>query len=457
MDPTPRLATLGQIDYALTDLSHRDLDEYYHGFANRVLWPICHYRLDLADLSERDAEGYFRVNARFAARLAAMLRPDDLIWVHDYHLIPMANYLREMGCTNHIGFFLHIPWPAAGIASALPSYERILRSFAAYDLVGFQTEADAANFADCIAQSGGKASGAGRCEAFGRSFEIGAFPIGIDTAAFSRTARLAENNAAVKRMRASLEGRSLIIGVDRLDYSKGIKQRIEAFSTFIERSPQAAKARVTMLQITPKSRSEVPEYAMLQREVAEEVGRLNGQWGDIDWTPLRYTHKVMSQTVLGGLYRMARIGLVTPLRDGMNLVAKEYVAAQSPDNPGVLILSQFAGAAAELSSALIVNPYDIEGTAAAIGQALDMPLEERKERWEDMMTVLSANTIGDWTKKFLEALGHDAGLDTEAADAEPAHAAPAVLDLPGGRAVKVSIETGPGSKDKAASAPGYRH
>ncbi|HEX3495477.1 MAG TPA: trehalose-6-phosphate synthase, partial [Methylocella sp.] len=233
-----------------------------------------------------------------------------------------------------------------------------------------------------------------------------AFPIGIDTEAFAKEARAAEKSMTVKRTLASLEGRDLIIGVDRLDYSKGLKHRIEAFCTFLERSPQAERARVTMLQITPKSRSEVPEYARLQRELAEEAGRVNGKLGDVDWTPLRYINKTMGRSALAGLYRIARIGLVTPLRDGMNLVAKEYVAAQAPDNPGVLVLSQFAGAAHELKSALIVNPYDIEATAAAIARAYAMPLEERKDRWNALMAVLRANSIHDWTARFLQALGN---------------------------------------------------
>lgn len=450
IDPAPRISTFGPISYALSDLSRRDIDEYYHGFANRALWPICHYRLDLADLSERDAAGYFRVNAQFARGLAKMLRPDDLVWVHDYHLIPMAHCLRQMGRTNRMGFFLHIPWPAQGVAAALPAYERILRSLASYDLVGFQTPADAANFRECIVHAGGKIIDDGWCDAFGRRFQVDAFPIGIDTDAFNRDARAAEKNAGVKRMRASLDGRALIIGVDRLDYSKGIKQRIEAFSTFIERSPQAARARATMLQITPKSRSEVPEYAKMQREVAEAVGKVNGQWGDIDWTPLRYTHKVLSQSTLAGLYRMARVGLVTPLRDGMNLVAKEYVAAQSAEDPGVLVLSQFAGAAAELESALVVNPFDTEATAAAIARALAMPLDERKDRWNAMMAVLHANTIDHWTARFLQALGGDAEAQAAGDDA----------GLGGPAPLAAGVRPAADSDDEAAPAPiwtTYRH
>jgi trehalose 6-phosphate synthase len=238
--------------------------------------------------------------------------------------------------------------------------------------------------------------------------QVGAFPVGIDTEAFAQEARAAEKNSTVKRMLASLEGRALVIGVDRLDYSKGLKQRMEAFATFLELSQQAVRSRVTMLQVTPKSRSEVPEYARMQRELEEEAGRINGKHGDVDWTPLRYINKSLSHSTLAGLYRMSRIGLVTPLRDGMNLVAKEYVAAQSPDNPGVLVLSQFAGAAQELKTALIVNPYDIEATAVAIARAFAMPLDERKDRWNAMMAALRANSVHDWASHFLQALAHEA-------------------------------------------------
>lgn len=401
--------SFGSVSYAVSDLSRRDVEEYYHGFANRALWPICHYRLDLANLCRRESLAYFRVNEFFARRLGKLLRANDMVWVHDYHFIPMASFLRQLGCANRIGFFLHIPWPSPDIAAALPGYERLLRAFSAYDVIGFQTPTDAQNFRDCLVQSGaGRDLGDGFCEAYGRRFQVGAFPVGIDAEAFAQEARIAERNIVVKRVRASLEGRQLVIGADRLDYSKGICQRIQAFAAFLERCPQAAKARVTMLQVTPKSRSEVPEYEKIQREVAEEVGHLNGKFGDLDWAPLRYINKPMSQSALAGLYRIAKVGLVTPLRDGMNLVAKEYVAAQAPDNPGVLVLSQFAGAAQELKSALLINPYDIEGTAAAIERAFAMSLEERKDRWSAMMETLRANSVENWTSRFLQALGDEA-------------------------------------------------
>ena len=404
----PQCRTVGSLTYAVCDLTRHDIEQYYYGFANRTLWPICHYRLDLANLSESNAAAYFRVNEHFARQVHRLLRRDDIIWVHDYHLIPMARFLRQMGCTNRIGFFLHIPWPGPDVASALPAYQRILRSFGAYDVVGFQTEADADNFRDCLtAANAGRTASGDWCEIDGRRMQVGVFPIGIDTEAFAQEARGAEKSSTVKRTHASLDGRDLVIGVDRLDYSKGLKQRMAAFATFLERSPEATRARVTMLQITPKSRSEVPEYALMQRELEQEAGRINGKLGDVDWTPLRYINKPMSHSALAGLYRMSRIGLVTPLRDGMNLVAKEYVASQAPDNPGVLVLSQFAGAAQELTSALIVNPYDIEATAAAIASAFAMPLDERKDRWHALMGVLRANSVHDWASHFLQTLGNE--------------------------------------------------
>jgi trehalose 6-phosphate synthase len=407
-EPKPvQLHHVGPVTYAVSDLARRDLDDYYFGFANRALWPVCHYRLDLTGFSRRSTAGYFRANEFFARRLAPLLRPDDLIWVHDYHFIPLASYLREIGCVNRIGFFLHIPWPPSDVAGVLPAYDLLLRGFSAYDLVGFQTPLDADNFANGLTRQGlGRSLGGNFYEAFGRRFQVDAFPIGIDAEAFRAEAGRCERHPLVRRTKASLEGKQLIIGVDRLDYSKGIAQRIEAFSSFLENNP-AMRGRVTFLQITPKTRSEVPEYAEMQREVAEQIGSTNGKYGDLDWTPIRYTNRPVNHAALTGLYRMAGVGLVTPLRDGMNLVAKEYVASQSSADPGVLILSRFAGAAQELDGALLVNPYDTDATAVAMSRALTMPLEERQERWAAMMARVEENTVEHWCASFVEALMED--------------------------------------------------
>lgn len=404
-EPGPlSLQDQGKITYALTDLTDKDVEEYYFGFANRVLWPICHYRLDLAEYGRKEMAGYFRVNRFFAQRLAPLLKPDDVIWVHDYHLIPLAAELRQMGVRNKIGFFLHIPWPPADVLATMPVHEEIMRGLAAYDLVGFQTDHDLENFASCLRREEmGDALGDGWFSAGDRKFKGGAFAIGIETAAFAEFATKAASHVMVKKARQSIEDRDLIIGVDRLDYSKGITQRIDAFERFVTSTP-AHQRRVTYLQITPKSRSEVPEYEAMQRTVAEQAGRVNGALGTVDWVPIRYINKSVSRPILAGLYRLGRVGLVTPLRDGMNLVAKEYVAAQDPENPGVLVLSRFAGAARHLRGALLVNPYDIEGTANSLGRALNMPLEERRERWKRMMDYLLVHDVSRWCDDFLAEL-----------------------------------------------------
>ncbi len=404
----PEVVQAGNITFAVVDLSKQDHDEYYAGFANRALWPVCHYRLDLVQIDRSDTEGYFRVNRAFAASLAPLLRPDDIIWVHDYHFIPLASELRKLGCKNRIGFFLHIPWPPYEVASALPAYERLLRGLSAYDVAGFHTPQDVENFQQCLVREGmGEAVGPGEYQVDGRRIRTGAFPVGIDTEAFARAAIRGESNALVRRTRASLGERDLIIGVDRLDYSKGVKQRIESFSCFLKSNP-AFHNRVTYIQITPKSRSEVPEYKRMQHEIAEQAGWTNGNLGEVDWTPIRYVNRTVGHAALAGLYRMSQVGLVTPLRDGMNLVAKEFVAAQPPEDPGVLILSRFAGAAHELNCALVVNPYDTEACAAAIARALQMPLRERQERWTTMMERLRTNTVEAWCRQFLDCLADPA-------------------------------------------------
>jgi trehalose 6-phosphate synthase len=400
----PTVIETGNVTFCVLDLLKRDYDQYYAGFANRALWPICHYRLDLLQIDRKDRDGYFRVNRTFAKTLAPLLREDDLVWVHDYHFIPLAAELRRLGCRNRIGFFLHIPWAPPDVASALPAYRRLIEGLASYDVVGFHTPQDVDNFVRCLVRERiGRSVAPGLHEIGGRRLSIGAYPVGIDNEAFAGMAAKAERSAVVKGMAASMGGRSLIIGVDRLDYSKGITERIEAFSCFLRGNPNF-RNRVTYLQVTPKSRSEVPEYQSMQHQIAEQVGRTNGNLGEVDWVPVRYINKTIAHASLAGLYRLAEIGFVTPLRDGMNLVAKEYVMAQDPKRPGVLILSRFAGAAHELDSALLVNPYDTEATAAAIRQALEMPLSERRERWEAMVARLRDNGVETWCETFLAAL-----------------------------------------------------
>ena len=404
-DPDPtKIADHDNVTYATIDLRKDDHQEFYNGFANRVLWPILHYRLDLAEFTRRDLGGYFRVNEFFARHLEKLLKPDDTIWVHDYHLMPLAQALRERGHTNKIGFFLHIPFPPPEIVTALPNHDQLIPALCHYDLVGFQTEVDAANFSRYIANECGLSWAAGNAFHYGnRVVTIGTFPVGVETENFERLARRAIETTFVREVLGSLSGRAMIIGVDRLDYSKGIPERMNAFERFLANFHDW-RGKVTYLQITPRSRTDIAEYADIGRLVGEAVGRINGTYGEASWTPVRYINKAHSRTALAGLYRAARAGLVTPLRDGMNLVAKEFVAAQNPDDPGVLILSRFAGAAHECAAALLVNPYDPEGVAIAINRALAMPLEERRQRHAATYKVLVANDLSHWAERFMAAL-----------------------------------------------------
>jgi len=404
-DPGPaKLVEHDNIAYATVDLRKDDHQEFYNGFANRVLWPILHYRLDLAEFTRRDLGGYFRVNEFFAGHLEKLLKPDDVIWVHDYHLMPLAKALRERGHKNKIGFFIHVPCPPPEILTALPNHEQLIPALGQYDLVGFQTEIDAANFSRYLENESNLTRVDGDSFAVGgHVVRVGVFPVGVETEAFARLARRAIESEFVREVLDSLSGRAMIIGVDRLDYSKGLPERMNAFERFLNNFPDW-RGKVTYLQITPRSRTDIQEYADIGRLVGEAVGRINGTFGEASWTPLRYINKAHSRTALAGLYRAARAALVTPLRDGMNLVAKEFVAAQNADDPGVLILSRFAGAARECTAALLVNPYDPEGVAIAINRALSMPLEERRARQAANFKVLVANDLTHWAERFLATL-----------------------------------------------------
>jgi trehalose 6-phosphate synthase len=404
--------------YVVTDLSDEDYLEYYNGFANRVLWPILHYRIDLTEFNRRDLSGYFRVNRHFATELAKILQPDDVIWVHDYHLIPIANELRQRGFINRVGFFLHVPFPAPEVMAVLPNHQRLLPLLLQYDLVGFQTETDAGNFARyLLTEYRGPTrrvfeatDGQLVFSYAGRQTRIGAFPVGIDVGEFQRLARRAVRSPFVRDVIESLGDRALVIGVDRLDYSKGLIQRMEAFEHFLMLHPEWA-GKVTYLQIAPTSRSEIPEYHDLEHAVGAAAGRINGKYGDVSWTPIRYLNRAYSRSGLAGLYRSARAALVTPLRDGMNLVAKEYIASQDEEDPGVLVLSRFAGAAPECVGALLVNPYDAESVGSALATALEMPLAERRERHAASLARLRQNGGDVWSENFLHSLHLDPAGD----------------------------------------------
>ena len=394
----------GGVTTATIDLEDQDVEEYYNGYANRTLWPLFHDRIDLTEF-ERDFEGgYARVNRRFAETLAPLLQPDDLIWVHDYHMIPLGNELRKMGFDNRIGFFLHIPWPLTRLLLSLPTHRKMVESLFAYDVVGFQTEDWLDSFRHYVTRQLGATVGDGAMITHdGRTICAIADPIGIDTAEFEQTATSHDARLARERMYMSATGRAMIVGVDRLDYSKGLAERFQGYERFLQHHPER-RGLVFMLQIAPPSREKVNTYQEIRASLDSLSGHINGEYADMDWVPIRYVNKGYPRSELAGIYRAARVALVTPLRDGMNLVAKEYVAAQDPKDPGVLILSIFAGAAAQLKDAVLVNPYSAEEMADAIDIALRMPRDERIRRWKAMIETLRREDVYWWCDTFMDAL-----------------------------------------------------
>ena len=404
----------GAVTLATIDLDRADHDTFYLGFSNRVLWPVFHYRLDLAVFERALFEGYRRVNAGFARRLAPLLRPDDIVWVHDYHLIPLADELRALDVRNRIGFFLHIPLPPQQILAAIPAHEWLMRSLFAYDLVGLQSDTDLQHFERFVLnEARAEALPQGHFRAFGRIVRAGAFPIGIDVDEFMRLADDEDAREMYTMMREQYSKRKLLVGVDRLDYSKGLPQRLRTLRILLENYPEHRNV-ATLIQIASPTREDVDAYVRIRRELEHLAGSINGDFGELDWMPVRYMHRTISRKRLPGLLRAGKVALVTPLRDGMNLVAKEFVAAQDRDDPGVLVLSRFAGAAEQLREALLVNPHDLEGTAQAISRALAMPVGERRERHAALLARVREHDVHRWCRDYLHALAL-AHRDTRAA------------------------------------------
>ena len=385
-------------------LTQKDYREYYAGFSNSVLWPLLHYRLDLIDYRGADLRGYKRVNSKFAEALSPLLQEGDIVWVHDYHLIPLGHELRRQGHEQRMGFFLHIPFPPPEVLAAAPEHDWLVRSLFDYDLVGFQTGTDLNNFRQYVVeQCDGTVEEDGTVRAFGTSIRAACFPIGIDVDTFAEMARSKEAKAQIALLRKRSLERQQIIGVDRLDYSKGLPDRLRAFARLLELHPQNAK-QVTLMQIAPPTREDVEAYADIREELEALSGEINGRFADFDWTPVRYIHRFVPRNTLAALFRGSDVCLVTPLRDGMNLVAKEFVAAQDPKSPGVLVLSKFAGAAEDLKEALLVNPYDVDETAENLERALRMPLEERRARYRALMKRIRERDVHAWYRSFLAAL-----------------------------------------------------
>ena len=397
----------GNVTTVTIPMTDKDYAEYYLGFSNSVLWPLFHYRLDLVQFTPAFLQGYKRVNACFADALVPNLEPDDLIWVHDYHLIPFAAELRKRGCKQRIGFFLHIPFPPPEMLSAAPQHEWLADSLFQYDVIGFQTDTDLGNFLRYVEDHGhAETLEDGVIRLAGRSVVAGCFPVGIDVDSFAEMASHMDEDVQIDMMRRRILGRQQIIGVDRLDYSKGLPDRLRAFRRLLELYPEHLK-KVTFMQIAPPTREDVDAYADIREELERLSGSINGSFGDFNWVPIHYIHRSIDRDKLASLFRASQVGFVTPLRDGMNLVAKEFIAAQDAEDPGVLVLSKFAGASEHLEEALIVNPYDEDDMAENLQRALTMPLSERRERQQALLGRVREHDAQQWQGCFLDALDQE--------------------------------------------------
>jgi len=385
IDATERLVR------ARFDLSPVVREQFYAGFCNRVLWPLFHGVAARVRYQEGDWAAYVAANERFARHALDLAQRHATIWVHDYHLLLAGRSLRRLGHRGPVGLFLHVPFPVLDTLATSPFASQLVSGMLDLDLVGFQTSRDADNF---------RAAASAFCPDR-RVPDVGVFPATIDTEPFRHEEPEVREVAG---LRAALGDRRLILGVDRLDYSKGIPQRLEAYERFLDRYPEWRR-QVVFLQVSVPSRAEIPDYAELREHVERLVGRINGRFGDTDWVPVRYLYRSYDHHVLAQLYRLADVALVTPLRDGMNLVAKEFVTARRPEDPGVLILSKFAGAAETLTSAVLTNPLHADGVAADLELALRMPLDERIRRHRELLASLERE--GDaraWAHRFLETL-----------------------------------------------------
>ena len=398
----PAFAQRGAVGYATLDLTEAEHRGYYSGYSNGVLWPMLHSLPHLMTFRRQDLDTYRKVNRRFADCLVPLLRTDDRIWVHDYQLMSLPGALRGQGVHNPTGFFLHVPFPAADAAAVAPGIRGLVQDVLAADLIGFQTATDRDNFAATATEfAGAVRTGDQMVELGGRPVRLGVFPAEIAAHEFATTAASQMELEPARLLARSVRGQALLLGIDRLDPTKGLPERLEAFRRVISRRPARS---ATMLQIAAPSREDVLAYRKLRQEVDSAAGAINSEFGEPDWLPLRLLARPQSRDTVAGFMRLARVGVVTPLRDGMNLVAKEFIAAQNPANPGVLVLSRFAGAAAQLGSALLVNPHDAEGMAEALHRALDMPLAERQERWQAAWEAIAGASPEGWGEAFLRSL-----------------------------------------------------
>jgi trehalose 6-phosphate synthase len=392
------------------------LRDYYGGFCNATLWPLFHSFPSRVVIDEKTWMSYCELHEVFAHEAYRHARPSDSVWVHDYHLLLLARSLRARGHRGPIGLFLHIPFPSLDIFTMLPWAREIVDAMLDFDLVGFHTQAYLTNFVACAGSLLESRAGPTVIENRGHFTHVGAFPIGILPESFQEAPEPAVASE-IESFMQSLGSAKLVIGVDRLDYTKGIPERLLAFGRLLNLFPEW-RGKVSLVQISVPSRADVPEYSEQRATIEGIVGRVNGEYGEAHWVPIRYLYRGYTRNHLSQLYRAARVGYVTPLRDGMNLVAKEYVAAQNPEDPGVLVLSQFAGAASEMKDAIITNPYFTDGMARDLDRALRMPLHERKTRYDRLLAAVERTTAQSWATSFLDALAQcrdsrrGAGQDT---------------------------------------------
>ncbi|MEZ4541970.1 MAG: trehalose-phosphatase [Chloroflexota bacterium] len=375
---------------------------FYNGFSNRALWPLFHSFPMNVTFADKEWEAYREVNQAFADAAGELVSPDVPVWVQDYHLLLTADALRERGHRGPLGLFLHIPFPAPDLFRLLPWAGQLVDGMLNFDLLGFQTQNDVNNFRQTVAELSSARVGDDLVEHRGRRVRLRAFPIGIMPGIFHITEETAVVEEVDSLLRAIAPGR-LVLGVDRLDYTKGIPERLAAFGHLLERYPEW-RGQVSLVQISVPSRADVPEYMAQRTRIENIVGRINGEYGDAVWVPVRYLYRSYPPDQLAALYRAADVGYVTPLRDGMNLVAKEYVASQDPEDPGVLLLSRFAGAAVELNAAVLTNPWHADGVARDLDRALRMGLDERREHHAQLLAAVLRTTAVDWAENFLEAL-----------------------------------------------------
>jgi alpha,alpha-trehalose-phosphate synthase [UDP-forming] len=400
--PSAKISEFGKLKLISIELTSSEIERYYTGLSNRTIWPLFHSFPSRVSLEEEDFGAYRRVNDKFATALLPHLRDGDLVWVHDYHLIPLGRFLRSSGWKGKIGFFLHIPFPPSDIFSILPWAKTLLEDFLFYDLVGFHTRSYRRNFSESLLSELGGDYSQGEYALGDQKLRIGVFPIGIEPGLFYKWSKSGKTSKQVSKIRKFTGCNKVILGVDRLDYTKGIIDRLRIFERFLQRFP-SWQGKVCLLMISSPSRSRIPEYIKEKRDVDQLVGEINGKFAEADWTPITYLYRSYSQEDLAAFYAAADVCLVTPLRDGMNLVAKEYIATRKND-PGVLILSRFAGAAEDLKEALIVNPYDMEGTARELRGALEMSKKEKKMRSELLAAKVEKDTASSWREGFLKDL-----------------------------------------------------